>query len=293
MSNQQTNIFKTILNKNTNTIDTFYLESFIEKHIEHVKQLISCPVCYDIIQPIKTIHHFQCSHIVCNDCNENIMKLQSKCPICRKCWICTTDTCNCNKSDTESETESYTESYTDNDPEIEHINYFDFDAEISDYIIIPGDSLDIPSFQGTNEMPTTNLFPGRRWFNSDMKQVSYYLEGQWLDEVMYMDNPLHYNAESMFAIKLINGINKEETFGFDSNFNCKICGIQRTKEVNTYIINDIRFVKFYYRSNTYIDGNLYTDNYCWGTNVFDGNKIDYCFNCYCVRDAILLTIPTY
>jgi hypothetical protein len=292
MSNQQINIFGTLISSNNiNEIDKFYLETFIEKHIENVKQLISCPICWDIISSTKITQHLQCSHILCNDCDENIMKLQKKCPICRKCWICATPTCICNHSESDSETES--ETYTDNDPEIEHINYFEFDSEIDDYVIIPGDNLEIPSFQGTNETPITNLFPGRRWFNVDMKQVSYYLEGNWLDEIVYMNNPLHYTAESMLAIKLITGINKEETFGFDSNLNCKICGIQRTREVNTYIINDIRFVKFYYRTNTFVDGNLHTDNYCWGTNVFDGNGIDYCFNCYCVRDSMLKSIPTY
>jgi hypothetical protein len=268
-----------------NEFETIELEIFIEKHIENVKQLISCPICWDVVKSIQ--QHPQCCHILCNECDQNVMRLQQKCPICRKCWICPTENCICNDSDSGSET------YTDNDPEIHHIDYFDFDAETTDYIITPGDSLDIPTFEGTNEIPTTNLFPGRRWYNPDTKQVSYYLENQWLDEQLYMSNPLHLTTEQLFAIKLLSGINKEETFGFDTKLNCKICGIQRTTEVNTYIINDIRFVKFYYRSNTFIDGNLHTNNYCWGTNAFDGNSIDYCFNCYCVRDSILTAIPTY
>ena len=261
------------------------LETFIETHIENVKQLVSCPICWDVIKSIQ--QHSQCCHILCNDCNQHVMRLQQKCPICRKCWICPNNDCVCNDDDDDDET------YTDQDPEIQNIDYFDFDAETTDYIIIPGDSLEIPIFEGTNEIPTTNLFPGRRWFNMSIKQVTYYLEGQWLDEQLYMENPNHYSAESSFAIKLITGINKDENFGFDSKLNCKICGIQRTTEVNTYIINDIRFVKFYYRTNSFIDGNLYTDNYSWGTNAFDGNNIDYCFNCYCVRDSMLKSIPTY
>lgn len=267
----------------TNELETFELEIFIEKHIETVKQLISCPICWDVVKPIK--QHSQCCHILCIECDQNIMRLQQKCPICRKCWICTTENCICNDSDSEN--------YTDNDPEIENIDYFDFDTEVTSYVITPGDSYEIPTFQGTNEMPNTNLFAGRRWFDTEINQVSYYLEGQWLDEQLYMNNPLHYSAESLFAVKLISGINPEENFDFDPNLNCKICGIQRTNEVNTYIINDIRFVKFYYRTNSFVDGNLYTDNYCWGTNAFDGNKINYCFNCYCVRDALLNSIPTY
>ena len=273
----------------TNELETFELEIFIETHIENVKQLISCPICWDVVKSIQ--QHSQCCHVLCIECDKNVMKLQQKCPICRKCWICTTENCICNNYNSESESDD--ETYTEQDPEIQHIDYFNFDAEITDYLIIPGDSLEIPTFEGTNEIPTTNLFPGRRWYNISTKQVSYYLDGSWLDERLYMEHPNHYRAESTFAIKLISGINEEETFGFDSNLNCKICGIQRTPEVNTYIINDIRFVKFYYRTNTFIDGNLYTDNYCWGTNAFDGNNIDYCFNCYCVRDSLLTSIPTY
>jgi hypothetical protein len=270
----------------TNELETFELEIFIETHIENIKQLISCPICWDVVKSVK--QHFQCCHILCNDCDQNVMRLQQKCPICRQCWICSTENCICNDEDEDDD-----ETYTDHDPEIQHIDYFDFDAETTDYVIIPGDNLEIPTFQGTNEIPTTNLFPGRRWYNADMKQVSYYLEGQWFDEKLYMDNPLHFAAETSFAIKLITGINQDNTFGFDPKLNCKICGIQRTTEVNTYIINDIRFVKFYYRSNSFIDGSLHTDNYCWGTNAFDGNTINYCFNCYCVRDTLLTSIPTY
>lgn len=267
-----------------NELETFELEIFIEKHIETVKQLISCPICWDVVKSIQ--QHSQCCHILCNDCDQHVMRLQQKCPICRKCWICPSNNCIC---DDDSESESY----DDNDPEIQNIDYFDFDAETTEYLIIPGDSLEIPTFEGTNEMPTTNLFEGRRWYNVDTKQVSYYLQGEWLNEILYMNNPRHCSAESLFAIKLINGINQDETFGFDSDLNCRICGIQRTTEVNTYIINDIRFVKFYYRSNNFIDGKLYTDNYSWGTNAFDGNNIDCCFNCYCIRDALLTSIPTY
>jgi hypothetical protein len=269
----------------TNDLEIFELEIFIENHIENVKQLISCPICWDVVKSIQ--QHSQCSHILCNDCDKNVMRLQQKCPICRKCWICTSENCICHDSDSESE------AYTDQDPEIQNINYFDFEAETSEYLIVPGDSFEIPTFEGTNEMPTTNLFSGRRWYNTETKQVSYYLQGHWLDEKTYMDDPLHYSAESSFAIKLISGTNPDECFGFDSNLNCKICGIQRTTEVNNYIINDIRFVKFYYRTNSFVDGNLYTDNYSWGTNAFDGNNIDYCFNCYCVRDSMLTSIPTY
>lgn len=284
MSTHQIRTFK-IKQLFKNDLEVFELEIFIEKHIENVKQLISCPICWDVVKSIQ--QHPQCCHTLCNECDQNVMKLQQKCPICRKCWICPIENCICNDDDDDDET------YTDNDPEINHIDYFDFDAETTDYAIVPGDSLDIPTFEGTNEIPTTNLFPGRRWYNSDLKQVSYYLEGQWLDERLYMNNPLHFATETSFALKLITGINQEETFGFDTNLNCKICGIQRTTEVNTYIINDIRFVKFYYRSNSFIDGNLHTDNYCWGTNAFDGNGINYCFNCYCVRDSLLTAIPTY
>jgi hypothetical protein len=284
MSTHQIRTFK-IKQLFKNDLEVFELEIFIEKHIENVKQLISCPICWDVVKSIQ--QHPQCCHTLCNECDQNVMKLQQKCPICRKCWICPIENCICNDDDEDDET------YTDNDPEINHIDYFDFDAETTDYAIVPGDSLDIPTFQGTNEMPTANLFPGRRWYNSDLKQVSYYLEGSWLDERLYMNNPLHFATEASFAIKLITGIKQEENFGFDTNLNCKICGIQRTTEVNTYIINDIRFVKFYYRSNSFIDGNLHTDNYCWGTNAFDGNSINYCFNCYCVRDSLLTSIPTY
>ena len=284
MSTHQIRTFK-IKQLFKNDLEVFELEIFIEKHIENVKQLISCPICWDVVKSIQ--QHPQCCHTLCNECDQNVMKLQQKCPICRKCWICPIENCICNDDDENDE------NYTDNDPEIHHIDYFDFDAETTDYAIVPGDSLDIAIFQGTNEMPTANLFPGRRWYNSDLKQISYYLEGMWLDERLYMSNPLHFAIETSFALKLITGINQEETFGFDTNLNCKICGIQRTTDVNTYIINDIRFVKFYYRSNTFIDGNLYTDNYCWGTNAFDGNGINYCFNCYCVRDSLLTAIPTY
>jgi len=270
----------------TNNLEVFELEVFIETHIKTVKQLITCPICWDVVKSIQ--QHSQCCHILCDDCDKNVMKRQQKCPICRKCWFCTTSTCNCNDEDEDDD-----ETYSDRDPELEHIDYFDFDAETTDYVIVAGDSLEDPIFEGTNDIPTTNLFPGRRWYNIETKIISYYLNGQWLDEITYMADPLHFAAETSFAIKLISGINQSETFGFDTNLNCKICGIQRTTDVNTYIINDIRFVKFYYRSNTFIDGNLHTDNYCWGTNAFDGHNINYCFNCYCVRDTLLTSIPTY
>ena len=288
MSRHQSIILSNKIQLFINKFETFELEIFIEKHVENVKQTISCPVCWDIVKYTK--QHSQCCHVLCIECDLQIMSIQQKCPICRKCWICTTENCICNDSDTDSDSDSDSDSENMINSDID---YLDMVVSIDEYIIVPGDSYDIPTFEGTNDMPTTNLFPGRRWFNISTKQVTYYLEGQWLDEIVYMDNPQHYSAESLFAIKLITGINQSENFDFDSNFNCKICGIQRTTEVNNYIINDIRFVKFYYRTNTFVDGNLYTDNYCWGTNAFDGNKINYCFNCYCVRDALLTSIPTY
>ena len=87
-----------------NELETFELEIFIEKHIETVKQLISCPICWDVVKSIQ--QHSQCCHILCNDCDQHVMKLQQKCPICRKCWICPNEDCICNDSDSDSDSDS-------------------------------------------------------------------------------------------------------------------------------------------------------------------------------------------
>ena len=146
-------------------------------------------------------------------------------------------------------------------------------------------------FGGTNEMPTTNLFDGRLWFNVETNELNVYLIDRWLTEDAYCENDAHYEAENIKTCRLLRSGTDEE-MGFNTYANCKICGIQRTVESNNYLMHDYMEIADG-ECHRVVEGKAYTNDYCWGTNAFDGGGIDYCLSCYTTNDRICSQIRLY
>jgi hypothetical protein len=89
------------------------------------------------------------------------------------------------------------------------------------------DSDDENIYTGTNQRPTTNLFLGRRWLNTETNKIEYFycfinengLYNAWID--------IEKKNFSTFIQRYINVGNIEGC--------CYICGIQRTAEVNEFM----------------------------------------------------------
>lgn len=83
-------------------------------------------------------------------------------------------------------------------------------------------------FTGTNQRPTTNLFLGRRWLNTETNRIEYFY--------CFMNENGLYNA-------WIDNVEKRNFFTFIQRYLnsgnidgcCYICGIQRTAEVNEFM----------------------------------------------------------
>jgi hypothetical protein len=239
------------------------LELFIINHLEKITNTIKCPVCWEDHFIIK---QESCSHKLCIPCYHQIITSTALCPCCRRCWVCNRNQCICEEEVSDSEIDD-------------------------DYELITGDNQCLPIFQGSNFIPTDNLFQGRRWYDLETEKLYIYLNGRWKFEDEYLLNSAHWESEINYGVRILRGGTDEE-LGFDSFHNCKICGLQRTVETNSYIINRIRYENPY-RNHRFHNGKIYSDEYCWGTDAFNGNGIDYCFMCHAVHDRMTDVLPFY
>jgi hypothetical protein len=115
-------------------------------------------------------------------------------------------------------------------------------------------------FTGTNQRPTTDLFLGRRWFNTETNRMEYFycfmnengLYNAWIDNV-------EKRNFSTFIQRYINVGNIDGC--------CYICGIQRTTEVN-------EFMKIVY-PNGFV--NMEGDE--WDDFFLDSSWVNNCYEC--------------
>lgn len=101
-------------------------------------------------------------------------------------------------------------------------------AELTDNSQDSDDSDDENIFTGNNNRPTTDLFLGRRWFNTETNKIEFFY--------CFMNENGLYNA-------WIDNVEKRNFFTFIQRYLnsgnidgcCFICGIQRTAEVNEFM----------------------------------------------------------
>lgn len=222
-----------------------------------------CPVCFTPSD--LTINSNVCNHFVCKQCFDQL----NKCPLCRREYT--------EKDSTDSETDDVA---TVVNVDTDDTSYAD-DLDDSS-TIITGDSGQIPRFEGTDDQPTTNLFPGRLWYNVETEELNIFLNDEWVNESAYMLSDDHYEAEQDKGAVLFTCQNP----GMDFDHNCVGCGIQRTAKANEYLIAD--FMLYHHEEDgcEYLDGKLYTQSYSWGTNAFDGFGLEFCINCFITRDKL-------
>jgi hypothetical protein len=71
--------------KDGGEVDIAFLKSqFIEMY-DMVKKNSECPVCFELITK-DNIEVPSCGHLICKGCKEGVMKVDKKCPCCRKAY---------------------------------------------------------------------------------------------------------------------------------------------------------------------------------------------------------------
>jgi hypothetical protein len=114
-------------------------------------------------------------------------------------------------------------------------------------------------FNGNNDEPTTDLYNGRRWLNTQTNTIEYY-------------------EESIFGIvrttnvvrDFQNYIVRSSEIENDINGCCASCGIQRTEEVNEYMKT---------HNENYIDEHFGNGNVRRWSNFFVRDNYE-CFDCF-------------
>ena len=114
-------------------------------------------------------------------------------------------------------------------------------------------------FTGSNTRPTTDLFLGRRWFNTETNRIEYFycfinengLYNAWID--------LEKKNFSTFIQRYLN-------VG-DIDGCCYICGIQRTTEVNEFM------------KNKYPNGFVNIEGDEWDDYFLDSSWHNNCYEC--------------
>ena len=84
-------------------------------------------------------------------------------------------------------------------------------------------------FDGYNERPLTNLFFGRRFFNTETNKIEYY-------HFSINENGF-YNSWTNVEKRYFSTFIKKYLSGDNIVGCCAICGIQRTEEVNEFMKN--------------------------------------------------------
>jgi ribosomal protein L40E len=182
-----------------------------------------CPVCFETFgiddDDATTAEGANCNHIICRECYMKIATDTNRCPICReKLENTTTDD---DTDDDETGTQN-----TDEDDE-------------SDW----GDDID-------NLIPTSNLYIGRRWFNTQTNRIEYYDGSSWTQENVRLYTMFHFLTRH---------------YGYDITIEertcCLSCGLQRTREVNDYMDTN----------NPILQGNYFFFGYCYDCHIISTN----------------------
>jgi hypothetical protein len=202
------------------TIRKKYLEYITFRQTTAYNPDNDCIVCYESKCDFTSGQN--CMHLVCIDCFEKIVSATNKCPICRENLE--------NKTETETETEE--------------------EDEI--------DSEEEGLFDGTNERPTTNLYRGRRWFNTETNTIEYYVgNDEWSDDNLFSYYTFIKNSDNYNELRA-----------------CNCCGIQRTIEVNNYM-SEVYGGNFYYAYGINTPQSFITE---W--EKFFNEEFEWCFDCH-------------
>jgi hypothetical protein len=182
-----------------------------------------CVICYET--PIELCNGDNCTHQTCRNCYHILVDSTNKCPTCREILD---NTKNINNNPIEQEEEE-----EDEDFEILH---------------------------GNNDEPTTDLFNGRRWLNTQTNTIEYYEEsniGVVRTTNVVRDFQNYIVRSSEITDYYIDGC-------------CASCGIQRTEEVNEYMKT---------HNENYIDDHFGGGNIGRWSNFFVRDNIE-CFDCF-------------
>lgn len=174
--------------------------------IEERNYETDCPVCFETMYEGDKnccMTGFNCEHPICMNCYYIIESDNNKCPICRKDLV-----------------NNITEVHFETDDE----NTDDEEEEL---------------WNGSNERPTNNLFDGRRWYNVETNSIECYItsSNRWITDINFTD--CFNSGVLMDGLNsgVRNFIHRFSRIIDDDNYNCNCCGIQKTREVNEYIIN--------------------------------------------------------
>jgi hypothetical protein len=115
-------------------------------------------------------------------------------------------------------------------------------------------------FTGNNTRPTTDLFLGRRWFNTETNRMEYFycfmnengLYNAWIDNI-------EKRNFSTFIQRYLNVGNIDGC--------CYICGVQRTTEVNEFM------------KNKYPNGFVNIEGDEWDDYFLDSSWHNNCYEC--------------
>ena len=180
-----------------------------------------CPVCFEGMSEGNDnccMNGDNCEHKICIPCFCKIIASDNKtCPICR--------------ADLSDNTDS--DDQRDGLSEIESV------------------------FNGNNERPTSELFMGRRFFNTETNKIEYFF--------VFIDNiGFSYNWVEVEKKSFTNFIQRYSS-GDDIEGCCYVCGIQKTAEVN-------EFMKNKYPNGFLVDDDPWDDFFIEGYNN--------CYECY-------------
>ena len=217
-----------------------------------------CPVCYMYMEARDVGDN--CNHALCGMCFTRIRETTNKCPICRE-QLMTPQPENNFQYNINQYNNQYIHEFI--------IDTFDYDD------LIPGEREII--FEGENAEPTTQLFNGRRWFDITAQEIRIYQDGNFILDEEYRETNEHFASERNLAIRQIS-MNYDD---LNTHQNCPFCGIQRTRDVNRYLIR--RFVRYYGNDDQFrinMNVGITNVNYSWGTNAFDGEGLNCCILCW-------------
>lgn len=166
--------------------------------IEERNYETDCPVCFETMEDFNDSDKRKTTGINCEH------------PICRECYDTITEGNNKCPICRKDLINNITEVHFDTDEE----NTDDEEEEL---------------WNGSNERPTDNLFNGRRWYNVEEDRIECYIRpnNRWITDVNFTD---------CFEDGMISFIERYCSMIGD-DYNCNCCGIQKTREVNEYIMN--------------------------------------------------------
>lgn len=184
-----------------------------------------CPICFETIGDNTNgcMEGDNCNHTICSNCRDKIVNDTNKCPICR---------------------EKLDDNITDEEQSDNGIYWeqTETDEDESDW----GDDDD-------NLRPTSILYIGRRWFNTETNTIEYWTGTEW--------------TTTLIRPRMSNFIIRN--YGYDNTLEpktcCLSCGLQRTREVNDFMDT----------TNPILRGNFFHFGECYDCNIITGRMEDH------------------